>query len=229
LLGLAREIEATWLVPTVAEELVPLARAARCFRARSIAVYIPAPLATEACCDKWRSATELARLGIAAPRSAMGRADDAEVQALGFPRLSKPRFGRGGRGVVVHDGPGIPPAQDCSIWQDFLPGAEYDVIAVRRPGEDESMVAGVFEKTALREGRVGNGTAVRKTGHAGVEALARRAISRLDLSGPVDIDVRCDGRGRPHVIEINPRVGAHILAFEPAIDALVALHREGVL
>jgi carbamoyl-phosphate synthase large subunit len=229
LIELMNRQSVAWLVPTVAEELTLVARAAPLLRAAGVAVYIPRPRATAACSDKWQTVRRLSKCGVAVPRSALGPEDSSNVAELGFPRLSKPRFGRGGRGVVVHDGPGTKPAQPISLWQKFLPGAEFVAMLVLPADCGVPLVIGVFEKLGLREGRTGNATAVRRVEAPDVEALALAAAQALSLSGPLDIDIRCDADGTPHVLEINPRIGAHILKFEEGVDALVRLHAEGQL
>ena len=222
--------EIAWLVPTISEELPAVAEAAAELRGAGVAVFVGEPRAVRICGDKWDTARALQSAGVAVPRSAIGGADSPEVRALGFPILSRPRAGRGGRGVVVHDAPGVAPAVAAPVWQQFMPGTEYDVMMIVHPDPPhEPVVTEVFEKKILKEGRVGNALEVEPADAPDVARLAREAAAALGLHGPMDIDIRRDASGRPRVLEINARIGAHTLKAPPVFDALVRLFREGCL
>ena len=220
----------SWLVPTVSEELVKFAEAAADFRRSGFAVYMGDPDPVRICNDKWDTACALREAGIAVPASAIGDAGSAPVRALGFPVVSRPRVGRGGRGVVVHDRPGVAPACAEPVWQQFMPGTEYDVLLVAHPDPPHEVLAiEVFEKKILKDGRVGNALEVEPVHAEDVARLARDAAAALRLCGPMDIDVRRDALGRPRVLEINARIGAHTLKAPGIFDALIRLHRKGHL
>jgi carbamoylphosphate synthase large subunit len=220
----------SWLVPTVSEELVKIALAAAEFRRGGVGVYIGAPDPVRICNDKWDTACALLRAGVAVPQSAIGDADSAAVRALGFPLVSRPRVGRGGRGVVVHEAPGVAPAVADTVWQQFMPGTEYDVLMVVHPDAPGKVAAiEVFEKKILKEGRVGNALEVEPVPASDVARLARDAAAALGMSGPMDVDIRRDAKGAPRVLEINARIGAHTLKAPVIFDALIRFHREGHL
>lgn len=223
-----RERRIDWLFPTVAEELPVVAELAPVFRREGVAVFISDAEAVRICHDKWETAQALRARGIAVPASAIGAPDDPAVRALGFPVLTRPRVGRGGRGVVVHDAPGIAPAVPDPIWQEFLPGVEYDVLFVRHPDAPHRMLMmQVFEKVALKDGRVGNALEIKPVPAPDVAALAEAAARALALTGPIDMDIRRERAGRPRVLEINARIGAHALSAPEVFDVLVALLRQG--
>ena len=229
-----REIMATqkisWLVPTVSEELVKVAEAAADLRAGGVAVYVGEPGPVRICNDKWDTACALRAAGIAVPPGAIGDGDSEAVRALGFPVVSRPRLGRGGRGVVVHDRAGVAPAGAAPVWQQFMPGTEYDVLMVAHPDPPHEVLAlEVFEKKVLKEGRVGNALEIERVQADDVARLAHDAAAALHLCGPMDIDIRRDALGRPRVLEINARIGAHTLEAPGIFDALVRLHRKGHL
>ncbi len=217
-----------WLFPTVSDELVIVATLAPALRASGVTVFIPSLAVTRICHDKWETARALAAQGVAVPRSAIGAADDPAVRMLGFPVVSRPRVGRGGRGVVVHDGPGIPPAAEHPVWQEFMDGIEYDVLLVRHPDPPHAMpMLQVFEKTALKDGRVGNAVDVQPVVANDVAALATQAVRTLDLRGPADLDIRRGSDGVARLLEINARIGAHALRAPQLFDTLVALFESG--
>lgn len=225
---LIREQRIGWLFPTVAEELVTVAQLAAGLRAQGVAVFISDPEAVHICHDKWETALALGARGIAVPASAIGGPDEPSVRKLGFPAVSRPRVGRGGRGVVVHDGPGMPPAVTAPIWQEFMCGTEYDVLLVRHPDPPHRLqMCQVFEKTKLREGRVGNALEVKAVEAPDVALLAENAARALSLTGPLDMDIRRGNDGIPRLLEINARVGAHALKAPALFDTLSAWVHEG--
>jgi len=225
---LIREHRIGWLFPTVAEELLIVAELAAELRAQGVAVFISAPAAVRICQDKWETAQALQASSIAVPASAVGKAGDPLVRTLGFPAVSRPRVGRGGRGVVVHDGPGIAPAVSEPIWQEFMGGTEYDVLLVRHPDAPQRVIMfQVFEKTILKEGRVGNAIEVKAVDMPDVATLAADAASALALTGPLDMDIRRGRDGAPRLLEINARIGAHALKAPALFDVLVALVQQG--
>ncbi len=224
---IARE-QISWLFPTVSEELVMVAELAPSLRAQGTAVFIPPLEATRICQDKWGTAQALGARGLAVPKSALGHAEDSAVLALGFPLVSRPRVGRGGHGVVVHDVPGTAPAVPDPLWQEFLPGTEYDVLLVRDPrAPHRLLMQQVFEKTALKDGRVGNAVDVRPVECEDVARLAAAVAAALDLRGPADMDIRRGSDGVARLLEINARIGAHALRAPLLFDTLVALFESG--
>ena len=225
-----------WLFPTVQEELVPIAERAAAYRSRGIAVYMANPAAVAICNDKWLTAQSLMAAGVAVPKSAIGDPASAAVMPLGFPCVSKPRVGRGGRQVVVHDGPDTGPGTEWEclgnnlVWQEFMPGTEYDVLLMIRPDQQmKTMAATVFEKKSLREGRTGNALEVARVSAPDVYELALSAARALQLVGPLDMDIRRDSNGLAHVLEINARIGAHTQKAPEIFDALVELYEAGDL
>lgn len=223
-----------WLFPTVQEELVLVAEHAATYRRRGIAVYMANPEAVAICNDKWLTAQSLLAAGVAVPKSAIGDPGSAEVMLLGFPCVSKPRVGRGGRQVVVHDEPDTSLATACVgnnlVWQEFMPGTEYDVLLMIHPDQQmRAMAAVVFEKTLLREGRTGNALEVARVSAPDVRALALSAARALKLVGPLDMDIRRDIHGVAHILEINARIGAHTQKAPEIFDAMVELYESGYL
>lgn len=225
--GLLARQRCDWFFPTVSEELVIVAALAPDLRASGVAVFIPPLPVTRVCHDKWETACALDEQGVAVPKGAVGAADDSAF-ALGYPMVSRPRVGRGGRGVVVHDAPGMPPATEHPVWQEFLSGMEYDVLLVRHPDAPHPIrMLQVFEKLSLKDGRVGNAVDVRPVEADDVANLARAAAAALDLRGPADLDIRRGADGKPRVLEVNARIGAHALRAPQVFDALVQLYESG--
>lgn len=222
--ALQRELEARetrLLVPTVTEELALVAREREALRAAGCAVFISPAEAAEIASDKWLTVQALERAGVGVPRSLSGQDRAFVIDALGFPLLSKPRRGRGGRGVQIHEGPeDFPVASADRVYQEFLPGEEFDVNLFAEPGGRPAAVV-VLRKTALRDGRVGNASAVERVHEADVAALAAATSRALRLEGPIDIDVRRARDGRPLVLEVNARIGANVRSADEVLEAML--------
>lgn len=166
--------------------------------------------------DKLLTMWALAGSKVAVPAHAVTTDFATSADALawaGGPVVVKPRVSRGGRGVTVVEKPDDLewPATDASwVVQGFVDGVEYAPQAYRSPHTGRTTVV-VLEKTALKEGRVGNAAeAVRVADGAApdVAAMAVSTVEALGLVGPVDMDVRCDSAGAPYVLEVNARFGA---------------------
>ncbi len=214
------------LVPTVTEELPLIALHAHRLRAGGCSVFISPPTATDIAHDKWLTAQALAKARVAAPRSLSGVSRAEILRALPLPILSKPRQGRGGRGIEVYDSAADlgEPTPD-RVYQEFLGGEEYDVnLFAGNGGEPVALV--VLRKTKLRDGRVGNAEAVQRAEVPDVAELAKATSRALDLAGPIDIDVRRDAAGRPRVLEVNARVGANVRSADEVLEALLDRWKE---
>ncbi|WP_326561480.1 ATP-grasp domain-containing protein [Micromonospora sp. NBC_01796] len=209
------------IVPTVTEELPVLAPLAA--RSTRPAVLLSPPSAVAIADDKWRTVQVLAAAGVAVPRSVLpGVLSPQALRGyLGWPYLSKPRRGRGGRGVRVHDRTGTPPPDPGDLLQEFIPGTEYAVdVFADRLGRVEAIV--VLRKTTLAQGRVGNAVRVVRDNPSDVADLARAAVRAIGVTGPADLDIRRRRDGTPVVLEVNARFGAHSGQAPELLDALLA-------
>jgi len=216
------------IVPTVSDELPRLAVLGQAagFGDRLV-LSRPGPTAVAA--DKLLTMWALSRQGVAVPTHAPADAITSAADAIawaGGPVVVKPRVARGGRGVHVVDHPddGIWGEVVDSAWivQVFAPGTEYSPQVYRSPSTGRCTVV-VLEKTGRKQGLVGNATAVARLpddAAPDVRDLAARAVTALDLVGPVDLDVRRLTDGTPVVLEINSRFGA-VSASAPELLAAV--------
>lgn len=229
LLEVARAEKAALVVPTVTEELPIVARARMALRELGVALCVSAPPGIDVANDKLRTAEELARAGVSVPVTFAGSTPSSRlVEALGFPLLSKPRFGRGGRGVLVHRA-----EADLSrvgseevVWQEFLPGEEFDLnLFVERDGSVPAAV--VLRKTGLKEGLVGNALGTERVERPDLAELGMRAARALGLEGALDMDVRLSEDGRPAILEVNARLGANVPAAPEVLEAMEIAWRNG--
>lgn len=218
------------VIPTVQDELPRVSVLAQTLGRDTVVTAAPGPAAIAA--DKLLTMLALDRAGVRVPRYALPTDFSDVSEALAWARgpvVVKPRVSRGGRGVRL-----IESAADRAttagwagldaswIVQSFAGGAEYCPQVYRAPVGEPTVV--VLEKTALKQGRVGNAAAVtRPAGGVApdVELLARRAVDALGLVGPVDLDIRRDASGAPVVLEVNGRFGANCAYAPELLDAVL--------
>jgi carbamoyl-phosphate synthase large subunit len=177
--------------------------------------------------DKWATVRALIAHGVPVPSSYCGESKEELLESVSFPILSKPRFGRGGRGIVIHrSSSDLPESLSTDrIYQEFLPGKEYDVNLFADPG-GTNPTSVVLRKTALKDGLVGNALTVERDNDREVSELAEAAVAALSLEGPIDIDIRRGVDGRAFILEINARVGANVRAAEEILIAMITSWRD---
>jgi len=224
---LLEESEIGLLVPTVTEELPKVAEHREPIRQRECALFVSPSEAVRIANDKWETVRVLSKNNVPVPSSYCGSSKDELMERIRFPMLSKPRWGRGGRGIAIHYGPASLPIEIGTdrIYQEFLPAHEYDVNLFAAPG-GRTVTAVVLKKTALKDGLVGNALSVRRVNERDIAELAEAAVRALSLEGPIDIDIRRDIDGQPFILEINARVGANVLSAQEVLNELVASWRE---
>lgn len=205
------------ILPTVQEELPVFAHAVI-----HIPVLISSPDAVEVADDKWLTYHVLNRAGIPVPRSTTPASVDTEtLEWLGERVISKPRRGRGGRGVTVHESPKsweLAELPEDSIIQEFAGGAEYAPNVFVSDSRTECVV---LKKTELAHGHHGNAVTTEIVHDPEIADLAIRAARAVGLYGPVDIDIRRRDDGVPVVLEINARFGANSAQAPIILDAVL--------
>ncbi|HHW83361.1 MAG TPA: ATP-grasp domain-containing protein [Actinomycetales bacterium] len=227
---LAASSSADLLIPTVQDELPAVAAAAPVLGVPTV-ISPAGPVGIAQ--DKLLTAWCLEAAGLPIPRTGtLGTESWARP-----PFVVKPRVSRGGRGVLLVDGAAhLPPLTSRDVVQDFAPGTEYSPQVYRSQMTGRTAVV-VLEKTALKQGRVGNAAAVERLapGEApDVAALAAAAVEAIGLVGPVDLDIRRMADGRPVVLEVNARFGANSEHAPELLAAVLgeyapSLPAEGVL
>ncbi|MBI2411850.1 MAG: ATP-grasp domain-containing protein [Deltaproteobacteria bacterium] len=229
LLDLIRETRPVLFVPTVTEELLAVARLKPDIESLGCAVFISSYKAVEIANDKFKTAVVMGEGGVPVPRTIDGSSPrEAVIRELGLPLLSKPVFGRGGRGVKVYHTADEVMKEDRSgiIFQEFIPGEEFDInLFMDKGGKETAAVA--LKKTALKEGIVGNAAGVERASKADAVDVARRASRLLALEGPLDFDIRFRKDGSPALLEINARLGGNSLSAVEVLDALSTAFEKG--
>lgn len=216
LIEIADRIGADLIIPTVSEELpiVALLGDPRIVVGSFAAVSVAA--------DEWLTCRVLSIAGVPVPRSVpAGQWDAGVTDWIGLPVVTKPRVGRGGRGVEVHDHWFDLDALDAgTLVSEFASGEEFcpNLFIAADPADD---VAVVLRKTGLKSGRHGNATGVERVHEPAIAELALSAARALCLSGPVDIDIRRRADGTPLVLEINARFGANSAHAPEVLDTVL--------
>ena len=224
---IVRAEQVNWIIPTVSEEL-PVFSASWTDSITSVLIGTAGAVACAN--DKYLTAQILQQAGVSVPRFALpsqvGSAREL-TERIGWPCISKPRIGRGGREVTLNeDGnfSSIAALSDAYILQEFASGTDYAPELFIHPDRKTHVVA-VIEKTELKEGKVGNATAVRRVDAPDVAETALAAALAMGLSGPLDIDIRRRTDGVPVVLEINARFGANSRSAPEILDAALAYMR----
>jgi carbamoylphosphate synthase large subunit len=228
--AIARAHPVDWIIPTVSEELPVFSAHPDAFGPR---VLIGSWDAVACANDKYLTAVALRLAGVAIPRFALPsevKSAGDVAMAIGWPCISKPRVGRGGREVFIHDVedfPAVHALSDAYILQEFAGGTDYAPELFVHPDGERPVVI-VLEKTEMKEGRVGNAIAVRRVDAPDVARAALEATRGVGLAGPMDIDIRRRFDGLPVVLEINARFGANIRNAPEILEASLAYMRKNM-
>lgn len=209
------------VIPTVTEELPILA--SEWMKWCDIPMVIGQQQGVFDANDKFLTCEKLSNSGIPVPKyllpSQVSSPEDIS-RNLGWPCLSKPRISRGGRDIIlidVKDWPLISMLDDRYILQEFIPGTEY----APNVYIGKKSVVIVLEKTKLKDGVVGNALEVKRVNAPDVADIAISAAKALNLTGPMDIDIRRRNDNTVVVLEINARFGANIRHAKEILDAVL--------
>lgn len=209
------------VIPTVSEELPVFASGWRWGNEHP--VLVSSAQSVDIANDKYLTSHALYEKGVSIPRFVLPsqvHSPEEVAQKVGWPCISKPRIGRGGREVSVHselDWPVLAQMSDRYILQEFACGTDYAPNLYIGP--DGQVVVVVLEKTELKGGLVGNAKKVQRVEAPDIAELAAAAARAAGLTGPLDIDIRRRGDGVPVVLEINARFGANIRHACEVMDA----------
>lgn len=225
---LIRNSGITLFIPTVQDELPVVSTAVPLL---GCAVAVADTRAVQLCHDKLFTALYLQERGVPVPALITGALPEPGQEVVVKPRVS--RGGRGVRLVETGDDPGD--ITGDLIMQEFAPGTEYCPQSYRSPVNGDITTI-VLEKTAMKQGRIGNASGIRwvPEGHANdIQELTAQVLTSFDLVGPVDMDIRRLADGTPVVLEVNARFGANSQAAPEILDRVLEdysphthIHRE---
>lgn len=223
ILGIIQKKGVDVFVPTVTEELPAVSQNRLRIRSLGAQLFIPHPQVVKIVNNKYLTAMKLRELGLPSPKTFMpedGLNPISAGEILGYPFVVKPVYGRGGRGLMVYHSPeeALNETRTDIVFQEFISGQEYDVnLFVFPAGRVKSVV--VLKKTELKGGIVGNALKVERVQKDGdVKDLAISAAEKLNLEGPIDMDIRRNQKNEPIILEINARVGANVLEAKEILE-----------
>ena len=194
------------LVPTIDDELAPVAKAAAKFRDIGTRVAVSEQATNLLCADKYATCSYLRSHGIPAAETFLPH----QLPSMRtFPLFIKPRTGRGGVGAFpIRNERELGFFLDyvsAPVVQEYLDGPEYTIdMLCDFQGRPLSIVP--RERVVIRAGVIDRGRTVRDNR---LIDLAKSIAHILPLAGPVNVQCRMV-EGWPIVFEINPRFSGGI-------------------
>lgn len=194
------------IVPTIDPELPVYARARSSFEAAGVRVAVSTPDVVEIGGDKLRTHEWLVEHGFQTVRQ-WALEDRQGLADANFPLVAKPRFGSGGIGVRLLEGPKDLEALAGTpnyLVQERAPGVEYTVDCwVDDEGRCRSVIP--RRRIEVRGGEVSKGVTV---WDERLQELVTRLVNELPgARGVLNVQVFVAPSGEHRVIEINPRFG----------------------
>ena len=195
------------LIPTVDEELFPLAGTKEKFEKIGTAVAVSKPSTIKATNDKWLTYKKLSKAKIPTPRAWISPLSSRELQKIKTPVIVKPRIGRGARNIYLCTNQtelsfAIRKVEN-PIIQEHLPGTEHTTDTFSDL-EGKAMIAVPRRRIEAKFGVTWRGM----TEHnAKVEETCKNAAEALGIIGPACIQTKMSEDGTPKIFEVNPRIG----------------------
>lgn len=227
LLDACLEHDIRLVVPSLEQELMPLALATDAFAAAGVVLVVPTSDVVALCQDKVRAAGFLHGLGILAPTSYLSLAAALQAVDAGgirFPLIVKPRWGTTSLGLEVVDSrddladvhrllvrrlarnafPGVtsPDLDAAVLIQSKLDGVEFGLDIINDLS-GRYVCTLVKRKLRMRAGQTDRAVSVRD---ARLESIGRVIGSALGHVGLLDCDV-IDTGAQAQVLDLNPRIG----------------------
>ena len=188
------------LIPTVAEELVPLHAAAASLAEAGAATWLPDPWSVEHCVDKWLFYQLMNEHGVPVPATAQ-----RSEHGVPGPWIVKPRFGRGSRDIYdAANAADLAYALSRApepLVQTKITGREFTVDTLS--GQDGRLYGAVPRwRLETKAGISTKGVTFR---HHELVDLVAKVLGVLRLEGPACVQgFRADG-GQIIFTEVNPR------------------------
>ncbi len=220
MLDIVKRFSPSLMIPTLTEELFPIAWIKHAIEEYGCSVFVSHPDAIDITGDILRTVRFLSLHNIDVPKTVSGEVSkDIVLKELGLPVLSTPRRGRNRRDIRI-----LKTREDLYrekrrdiVFQEFIPGDEYNVnIFVDR---DDEITSCVVLKRGVQGQKVG---AVERTERPDLSRLCMRIVRLLGCEGPVNIDIRLREGSIPVILEVNAKLGENISHAEEILDSLVS-------
>ncbi|MDD5510985.1 MAG: ATP-grasp domain-containing protein [Dehalococcoidales bacterium] len=189
------------IMPTSGSDLIPYSKNKKSIEEKGIIVAMSDYQVIESCLDKLRFYHQL-KNKFNLPYTTT---DQSEINA--FPCIVKPIWGKGSKNVFTcHSKANLENIllkNHDMVIQEYLPGKEYS-IDVLSDLEGKPLLAIPRERIEVKAGisfksRIVLDNVIAK------ECL--RIAECLSIKGPSCVQMRCDKKGKPRVVEVNPRIG----------------------
>ncbi len=229
LLDICRTERVDWLVPNLDEELVLLSSNRHRFEAIGTRLLLSNTNTVAICTDKLKTSHFFARNGIPGPRTWDGQSLPPLADLHPFPKIVKPRSGRGSTGVhLVHDWDELRfflQRTPAPVVQDFAPGVEFTIDALA--GFDSNLlVISPRRRIATDSGISSKGSC---TWNEEIVYWVRKIIQLLPIVGPANIQCFLGDDANLVFTEVNARIAGSCILTEaagvPFFDGIIALLR----
>jgi len=250
MLAICKKHQIDIILPLFSGELDSLAQARAAFKEIGVELLLPETKSVLMANNKGAFYEHLATLGIAIPAYKRVKSfDELEnaVREMGYPAKTvclKPEQGTGNRGFhVISEKHNrfrayfeMKPDNTVCTWSDivsatvhcrpfptmvameFLQGQEYGADVLSKNGE----VLAMRIRKKLPPERLGMHFRVEYVQDNSLEKLVHDTVAALKCSYVTSIDIRCDQKGNPYILEMNPRPGAYIGMTCAEINLLAA-------
>ena len=203
------------VIPSLDETLLGWAERKDFFEKLDIHIITSSPTAIDNCLDKWKTFNFFESLGIPTPRTSLAQEYE----------LIKPRFGRGGNGVLITSD--RVPMED-NISQEVVKGTEFTIDVFC-----DSFNAPIYIVPRRRLRVVGGkSTAGIVEEHEEITSWVKEICRNMPFIGPINLQCFLLQDGSIKFLEINPRIaGGMALGFaatENWIDLIVKNLVEGI-
>jgi carbamoyl-phosphate synthase large subunit len=215
------------ILPAVDEEVLILSKNLSILQKNGIKAIVPPEEIAKTCLDKLATIRFFKDNDIPSPKAYSAK---AKFSKNDLPVIFKPRQGRGSRNIFVantiRELEFLIKTYPQAIIQEFVEGAEYTIDLL--VNYQHEVVCAVPRERILTESGISiKGRTVSDTAiiNASIDI-----VSKLKITGPINIQCIKDKKGRLFFIEINPRlaggVALSIAAGAPIIKGLVDMFND---
>jgi len=193
------------LIPTVDEELLPIAENKSLFEDIHVTVIISEANVIKDVLDKYECYKKLKKINIPVPKTWLLK--EVDTNSLEYPVVVKPRKGRGSRGVFIcenqNDLEYALKKLKNPIIQEYICGKEYTIDTLS-DFSGKPIVVIPRERIEIKGGVSWKGRTVK---NENIVSIAMKLLKELKFYGPTCIQAIVGSDNTPKIIEINPRFG----------------------
>jgi len=227
------EYDVDVVIPLIDQELQEIDRLQSALP-KDTPIIVPRRELIEKTVDKKEMYGYFSKCGLRIPKTSIADAPGGlfELQDQEFPKIVKPRYGQGGRGVqIIHTPDDLREYinetevdESDLLLQDFIEGPEYTSnVTVTK---DNRLLSIVTKEVPERDGYTALGIT---RDNPTVYKACVEAFEALEPAGPMNVQHMVDENGSPYLIEINPRFsGSSCLTVEAGVNEFDLLVRDAL-